>query len=292
MAPYGAALIPKFNGANIPLTDWVERLDSSVRLFEIPAAHFADLAVNALEGEARRAVMVLPEKERDNRAAIVARLESLYGENTPIAELRKNFYSREQYDRETIPQFAVALQEIWCRLEEKMAPTGTGVANPDQLIRDQFLAGVWSPSLKRALKDRVRADGTVKFAVILQEAIEREQEESDHERAGARSQVTRTQGAGWPVGRDEATAPCPATVSTVETPSMEKVVRDLAEMVASLSQEVAALRRGSEQPRAVTNPLRRDPDTDRKCWQCGRFGHIARDCVKRGAQNVQRHPLN
>lgn len=26
------------------------------------------------------------------------------------------------------------------------------------------------------------------------------------------------------------------------------------------------------------NPLRRDPDEDRKCWQCGRFGHVARNC--------------
>ncbi|XP_040197622.1 3-alpha-hydroxysteroid dehydrogenase-like [Rana temporaria] len=106
----------------------------------------------------------------------------------------------------------------------KWPPQELELLTPDQLIRDQFLAGVWSPSLKRALKDRVRADGTVKFAVILQEAIEREQEESNHERAGARSQVTRTQGAGWLVGREEATAPCPATVSTVETPAMEKVV--------------------------------------------------------------------
>lgn len=294
MAPYGAALalIPKFNGTNISLADWVERLDSSARLFQIPTERLADLAINALEGEARRAVMVLPEKDRDSRTAIVLRLESLYGQSTPIAELRRRLYTRSQHDQETMSQYAVALQEIWCQLEKQMAPTGTGISNPDQLIRDQFLFGVRSSSIKRALRDRVRADDTVKFVDILQEAIEREQEELEHEQAIARSQVTTTHGVGWPLELKEGTAPCPSPNPAGVWSSIETIIKDLADSVTSLKQEISATRSGSSQPSATRNPLRRDPDTDRRCWQCGRLGHISRKCTKKGTQTVQQHPLN
>lgn len=54
MALLGSALVlvPKFNGSSIPLTEWEERLESAVRLNQVPARLIEKLATNSLEDDA------------------------------------------------------------------------------------------------------------------------------------------------------------------------------------------------------------------------------------------------
>lgn len=48
------------NDTNIPLTDQAERLESMARLFQVLMTHPSDLSINSLEGNVRRAILVLP----------------------------------------------------------------------------------------------------------------------------------------------------------------------------------------------------------------------------------------
>lgn len=65
MAPLGTtlALVPRFNSTNIPLAEWEERLVSAAHLDQIPAQLMAELAINSLENDARRAMMALPKED-------------------------------------------------------------------------------------------------------------------------------------------------------------------------------------------------------------------------------------
>lgn len=91
MVPLGAALalIPKFNSKNSPLADWVERLGSVARLFQVSTMLFPDLATDSLQKVTKRALPVLPSANHTTLAQIVARLECLHGKVTLVAELPK-----------------------------------------------------------------------------------------------------------------------------------------------------------------------------------------------------------
>lgn len=82
MAPLGSALalIPKFSVSNNPLAEWEERLEGAAHLYRVPAWLVADLAINSLEGDARHAVMAMPEEEQAILPQFMSHLESLFGE--------------------------------------------------------------------------------------------------------------------------------------------------------------------------------------------------------------------
>lgn len=62
MVPYevAMALISKFIGTNIPLTDWAEHIQSSAHMFQIPMAYPPDLAIYSLDDGACQAVLAFP----------------------------------------------------------------------------------------------------------------------------------------------------------------------------------------------------------------------------------------
>lgn len=79
IAPLGSALalVPKFNGFNIPLAEWEERVEIAAHLYQVPT-------LLILEDEVCQVVMTLPEKDWATLEQIVTRLEGLFGENMMI----------------------------------------------------------------------------------------------------------------------------------------------------------------------------------------------------------------
>lgn len=88
------ALLPKFNGSNIPLAAWEERLESAVCLYQVPAQLVTELAIK--EDDARHMVMVLPKEERASLEQITSHLKGLFGEKILLPWLRKRFILRAQ----------------------------------------------------------------------------------------------------------------------------------------------------------------------------------------------------
>lgn len=77
MAPLGAALalVPKFNGSNISLSEWEERL------YQVPIWLIAELTINSLEDVALHAVMVLLENSWASLEQIAAWMGGLFEED-------------------------------------------------------------------------------------------------------------------------------------------------------------------------------------------------------------------
>lgn len=64
------ALVNKFNGSAMSLSEWEERLENAICLYQVPSWLITELAINSLEDYARQVVMVLLE---DSWASVAGR---------------------------------------------------------------------------------------------------------------------------------------------------------------------------------------------------------------------------
>lgn len=106
------ALVPRFNGSNMPLTEWEERLDYPARLYQVPAWLIAELAINSLKDDTQLVLMALPEEDRVRLERIMTHLEGLFRENMTVPKLRCRFFVRRQQQDRSLTHFAVVLQHL------------------------------------------------------------------------------------------------------------------------------------------------------------------------------------
>lgn len=125
------ALVPKFNGSNIPLAEWEKRLENAACLYQVPAQLSTELAIISLE---------------------VAWLKGLFGENVTIPKLRPRFFVRRQQENKSLPHLMVALQSLWRCLEKRDVCGCVTITASDLLWRDQFVEGMKAGPVRRALQ--------------------------------------------------------------------------------------------------------------------------------------------
>ncbi|XP_069800966.1 uncharacterized protein [Dendropsophus ebraccatus] len=179
MIPVGALLshLPKFNGSSVLLEDWRERLEGAARLCNIAPHLRAELALNTLEGEARKTVLLQPARLRQTFEQISSILEDVYGDTTSEAMLRKKFFTRYQGEDESLPQYANGLQELMATLQRKEGRGATSFTNAEVVLRDQFILGLRSQPLRRTLRERFKLEPHSTLHEVLKEAITLEKEE-------------------------------------------------------------------------------------------------------------------
>ncbi|XP_075048071.1 uncharacterized protein LOC142108340 [Mixophyes fleayi] len=265
----GAALshVPRFNGTNLMLSDWEERLRGAARLYGVREDMLADMAAISLEGDAWHTVLLCPPEQRKTLPDILKILGDIYGDPSSAMTLRRRFFTRFQQEDETILQFAIALQEVLVKLRKK---DEEGLGHPDQLLRDQFITGLRNVQLQKDLWDRVRIVKEMSFHQAQTDAIALDMDESFGSTAVTSQRVH---------------APTQAPVQAV---SFKGCIRDLTDMIRQMREEMGQLNkeigelknaRGEESARSGSRdgPRRRPLDGPR-CWQCGRLGHLARSC--------------
>lgn len=313
--PAGAILnqLVRFDGQNMLLEDWAAHLKSTLRLYNLATDLQADVALNALEGDARRTIMLRPEEERKTLDAIFSILESIYGETSGTGTLRSRFFTRFQREDETIPQFANALQEIWAHIRKREASGANVLGNGDQILRDQFILGLRSPPLRQALRERILVDATLQFQRIQAEAVARDKEEA----YGVHT--VRMQAAGGQRtpsdGEDlrEAVKELSAAMGEIQRQLTQLRASSMAPTQSDYWQE-SATSMGSPLYRSTRGARMRDstrhwsgltPSTEvplssapiarntrgPQCWICQERGHISRQCPQRGLHPEQ-PPLN
>ncbi|XP_077117068.1 uncharacterized protein LOC143773546 [Ranitomeya variabilis] len=172
------SVLPKFDGKNMPLSDWVSRLQCTLKIYNISPDLEVDIALTALEGEARRNVCLQPELTRSTLKELVKFLEEIYGETASAGHLRAKFFSKLQREEEGISQYATALQEVFEEVQRKEADGLGGMGSKDRILREQFILGLHSTSLRQALSARVRADPALTFRQVMAETVARSKEES------------------------------------------------------------------------------------------------------------------
>lgn len=298
----------KFRGKNsdVGLGEWEANLKVTFRMFNLASNVQADVAIQSLEGEAKRQVLILPETERDAFEKIVTVLKELYGDKMPASVLRSMCFSCRQELPETVQEFALRLQELFQKLR-KRDPEGT--PNSDRLLREQFIDGLTDRFLRRELRMLTLTTPTLSFSDINREARLRQEAEGE----GATC---------FAIGRTAPSTAAPLDLQQLKKDLKEEMTAEIKSQMVSLTKEltkelVKELRaelapgggdhhdqaRGPYERRhhstsSFPAPQRHPLPVGRKpmmyqydeegrpiCKQCQAVGHIQRYCPQRARSN-------
>lgn len=293
MMPFfmGGPWVQKFSGTDSEVTfgAWKEQVQNMLTLQGLSAGQQLHFILGVLEGEDKREVLAVAAEERDTPEKLFALLRGLYGDNTPVAALRAQFFNYRQEARQSIRAFSLRLRELFFRLERR---DDTGLEGGDMLLRDQFVMGLREGPIQQELRAQVRRNRRLAFEDVRKEALALESERQD---LWAPSTPVFTQ--------NVAVEPAADWKQMLRRELMQKVKEQFTEMSKTFFEELRQNRSsltnypGGESYLAQANGNQRIPGrpaNDRFKWNakgipvcngCGEVGHIRRQCPTR--QNSQ-----
>ena len=233
------------------------------------------LGIRYLCGEAKREILVLPKTHRETFKQVLEHLENIYGEKVPVTTLMSNFYSRSQFPQESLRTYALALQELVGKINNKFQGQ---ISKPDMTLRDKFVEGLRDPALKLDLKKDIRQNNAITFKDIKDQALFIESEGYQATEASETIQVNQIKRDDIQVLRDD--------LNKV-TKCMEGMRFDITRMQSDLhvgqSQRFPSPSNGNVRPNFSNNQI--PPQMRRNgpfnCWHCGQEGHKSRECQNR-----------
>lgn len=232
-----------------------------------------------------------PEAVRATAQTIFQFLTDLYGDATPVAVLRAQFFNCKQGPRQSIRAFALRLREQFTRLQRR---EDHGLGDEETLLRDQFLLGLKEGPVRQSLRVQFRRDPALRFEDLKKEAIALEGDQVEVKDAPVCEAVSGP------------AATAPGGMDWKQALKME-LLRDVKEQMAELSKTlVEELRSGRGGPEDGPTPReRRYSEQGREmgrrpyqsvrprfewdnqgrpiCNRCGTPGHISRQCGPRRA---------
>lgn len=290
----GAPWAQKYGGpgSEMSLTEWKAQVEYLAGLQGLSASQKTQFVLNSLEGEAKREVQAAPEATRGTAQAIFDFLVGQYGDATPVAVLRAQFFNCKQGPRQTLRAFALRLREQFARLKGRQ---DHGLGEEETLLRDQFLLGLREGPIRQSLRLQLRRDPGLTFEGLRREALALEQ---DHAETVDPSVCMATSGVYTPTSSE---------VSDWKQALRTELMKDVREQMTELSRTLLEeLRRGRAHPPTLPRersysdgsrePGRRStrPTGPRFQWDeqgrpicnnCRESGHISRQCgSRRGSQ--------
>lgn len=278
----GAPWIPKFKGVGgeLKFSEWKEQIQSLLQTREFNEQQKVSIVLGALTDEAKREVCVLGDTDRDTVVKILKHLETLYGDQVPVANLRLQFFSCTQNASESLRAYVLRLRELFCRLKRR---DPDGPLDEGHLL-DQLLMGLRNAELRSTIRTYARRNPDATFNTVLEEIFLLECEQ----RPGAGHEIV-----AQAVGESSASKSVTGKEDWAETFRWE-LLQEVRGQMHALRQEItqqlqpAADEPARYPPQPNQPPLRRrfqsyTPNTwaaDGKpiCRRCGRTGHIARFC--------------
>lgn len=282
MMPFfmGGPWMCKFDGlGTVKLGEWKTQIKYMLSVQRLSAQQQVQFLVGSLDGDARREVLALEEEDRDTTKKIFDLLTALYGDNTPIAALRAQFFNCKQEPRQSLRSFALHLRELFCRLKSR---DETGLEEGDILLRDQFILGLRDGPVRQELRKQVRRTPTLTFEVVKAEALALEHECQEHWEPSACMSAN--------VGSHPS-----RPVSDWKVEFRNEIMKEVKEQMSQLSKTLVDELRGHQlppqesaqpegrwrNPRAAAMPTNRfkwDPQGRPICSRCDGVGHISRRC--------------
>ncbi|XP_078691732.1 uncharacterized protein LOC144922047 [Branchiostoma floridae x Branchiostoma belcheri] len=289
--------LPKFSGTgsagSLSVEEWIDEVEGSFQLFNIPEGHRAGLLYRQLEGEARRQVAVLSNAERTDLERLKDRLVEAFGDTAHVSVIMGQFYSRVQLPKETLQSYALALQELLKRADRRR---GQPLVDTDSILRDRFLDGIRDEWLRRQLRREVMrapVENPRTFREIKEEAFHLSGE------WGASTAQPEIQARQMVMGSSEVDMATELTRFREET---EKSLESLRQEISRLtmrpdSYSVNQTTRGSTTLWTARKTSSNSRPTDKWdasgkpiCRNCELVGHMARDCRRTPQQNSAVNP--
>lgn len=139
-----------------------------------------DFVLWALEGKAKRQVMLLETAQRASDKTILAELKELYGQLSSLAQIRVQFFQCRQKEEESVELYTLRFQELFNRWRTNEPQELT---QSEATARDQFVMGLKAGKVQRKLERLVRQRPTLTFAEACTEAQALEKEQGTKEQA-------------------------------------------------------------------------------------------------------------
>lgn len=281
----GAPWAPRFGGSELALGEWMSQTKYLAGLQGLSEQQQVQFALGSLEGEAKREVLAVAVGERNTAGKIFDLLQELYGDNTPAAALRAQFFNCRQVPKQSLRSFSLQVRELFTRLRSR---DDSGLAEDDHLARDQFIMGLRDGPIRQTLKLQLRRDPTLTFEAVRKEALALEMDQLEADCMTVSS-----------------TALNPVPVADWKRELREEIMKDVKEQMSELSRTLLAELRDT---RHLGPPLARErshsdgawrdrpqpgrPSNSRFQWdgqgqpicnRCGLAGHISRHCTSRRA---------
>lgn len=291
----GNPWIQKYGGteSEVRLAEWKAQIEYLAGIQGLSAAQQLQFVLNSLEGEARREVQAAPEAVRATAQTVFQFLTEQYGDTTPVAVLRAQFFNCKQGPRQSIRAFALRLREQFTRLQGRQ---DHGLGDGETLLRDQFLLGLREGPVRQSLRVQFRRDPELTFEDLKKEAVALEIDQAEVKDPPVCAAVSGT-----------ATA-APEVADWKQALKLE-LLKDVREQMTELSktlleelrlgtsrQEVRPAPRdrvysdgGRDPGRRPSRPTRPRFEWDEQgrpiCNRCGEPGHYSRQCgPRRGSE--------
>lgn len=145
---FGAPWFPRYAGEAHTLRDFKEKMLAIFRLYPVSAEQQMEILIAQLEGAALREVKSWPSSERKTLEQIFERLYTTFEPRT-VSEVKMRFFSKRQQPGESLRDFALSLQES---LRAVIQVDPREAENQDKTLREQFIEGVSTETLKSQLK--------------------------------------------------------------------------------------------------------------------------------------------
>ena len=266
--------IPAFTGdrsGGLGVGEWISKVEAAFRAWRTPDDQKVEVILHHLAGDARREIIVLPSEQQKSAKHIFSTLKGLYGEKDTIASLLGRLHSRRQKSGETTRQYALALQEIGGRIESSKPDF---VKNVDDLLCSCFVEGLRQGQVRVAVSRHWRQSQPMGFADLKKEADKIEEEEE----------------AGTGGEREQASVYAMHQTPPPATKTQDPIVQQLIAEMKSLRTTVSQLSEKVAQRNAPERKPMRNPNWDEsgrpRCFNCRRFGHLARDCPVADSQRA------
>ncbi|KAL0154049.1 hypothetical protein M9458_050649 [Cirrhinus mrigala] len=278
---------PRFSGKisqdSLTVEDWVEEARRHLSMRPMLRAEQALAIFNLLDGEARTEIRFRPVSERDDPEKIFNVLISIYGCSQSYISLQKQFFQRRQLEGESLREYSHALMSLMDVIKRKDLAC---FANPDTVLRDQFIEFVRDNMLRRELRRQVRLDPTLSFLDARKEALRWVEEGENPCVQRPRAQSFSITNVTDPSAQSNAILSKSTDELTEVKESLRKQQAQLDTILKRLDSSVPQAVSGSPLPPAPSIPrvgvrsqqYRYHPDGRPICLRCNQPGHIARFC--------------
>ena len=286
----GVPWIPKFNGdpSKMRFSEWNGQVQAMLRAQGLNEEQKIDFIFGALEGEAKREIRLLDKTKRATGAAILKELGKLYGQVTPVAQLRAQFFKCHQQEGETAAAYILRLRELFSVWRDH-EPNGS--AQDEMTIRDQLVLGLRPSTVQQELQRQVRRNPTMSFSEVCSEARALEAEQRLESACAARVSVPPPQQV--PVApslsewretvRAELKKEMKDQISVLTETLKDEIKRQLSPQSAPEEYRHPPTRGRVQERRYTPSPRRQqqfewDQQGQPICRGCGQAGHIQRRC--------------
>lgn len=300
----GMPWVPKFSGegSQVKFRDWKIQIEAMLRAQGLSEAQKTDFIIGALDGVARREVLLLEDAKRNSATEILKALDALYSKTKSLAQIRVQFFKCVQGEGESIGAYVLRLRELFLRWREK-EPRGS--AQDETTVRDQFILGLRSVTIQRELQRLVRREDEFTFSDACAEAraLEADHQEVDHLGEEATTSRVRAQHSRETRGND---------LEKWKETFRAEVRQDIKDQISALSKDIAEEVRRQLSPAPFSPAFgRRTPGRPQSagarysasprdqpdfqwdsqgrpiCILCKKAGHVKRNCPEALNYNTQ-----